>query len=51
MYNYFHDDKKIYLILEYALEGELFKELQKCKKFSEERTARVSISVASVDMH
>jgi len=46
MYNYFQDDKKIYLILEYALEGELFKELQKCKKFSEERTARYIFQVA-----
>jgi len=27
MYGYFYDDKRIYLILEYAPKGELYKEL------------------------
>ncbi|XP_003697843.1 serine/threonine-protein kinase Aurora-2-like [Apis florea] len=41
MYGYFHDDKRIYLILEYAPNGELFKELnaQPEKRFDEIRTA------------
>lgn len=41
MYGYFHDDKRVYLILEYAPKGELFKELnaQAEKRFDEVRTA------------
>lgn len=35
--------KRVYLILEYAAKGELYKELQKCKYFSERRAATVSI--------
>ncbi|KAI1731729.1 protein kinase domain-containing protein [Ditylenchus destructor] len=46
MYNYFHDDKKVYLILEYALHGELFKELQKCRRFPEERAAKFIFQVS-----
>lgn len=41
MYNYFHDEKKIILILEYALGGELFKELQRKKRFDEPTSAKV----------
>jgi serine/threonine protein kinase len=29
LYGFFWDDKKIYLILEYATEGEVYKELRK----------------------
>ncbi|XP_046735607.1 aurora kinase C-like [Diprion similis] len=41
MYGYFHDDRRIYLILEYAPKGELFKELkaQPNERFDEVRTA------------
>ncbi|KAG8141045.1 hypothetical protein E2320_003681 [Naja naja] len=39
LYNYFHDKKRVYLILEYAPRGELFKELQKYQRFDEQRTA------------
>uniref|UniRef100_A0A2D4NGN3 non-specific serine/threonine protein kinase n=1 Tax=Micrurus spixii TaxID=129469 RepID=A0A2D4NGN3_9SAUR len=39
LYNYFHDKKRVYLILEYAPRGELYKELQKCQRFDEQRTA------------
>ncbi|CAK5056112.1 unnamed protein product [Meloidogyne enterolobii] len=46
IHNFFHDDKKVYLILEYAVHGELFKELNRCKKFSESRTARYIFQVA-----
>lgn len=41
MYNYFYDEKRIYLILEYAAKGELYKELQKCQRFPEDRAAKV----------
>lgn len=39
MYGYFHDDKRVYLILEYAPKGELYKELnaQVNKRFDEVR--------------
>lgn len=36
--------KRVYLILEYAAKGELYKELQRCKHFSERRAATVSPS-------
>lgn len=41
MYGYFHDEKRVYLILEYAPGGELYKELnaQPNKRFDEVRTA------------
>lgn len=41
MYGFFWDKKKIYLILEYALGGELYKDLQAQpnKRYSETRTA------------
>ncbi|KAI6212512.1 hypothetical protein M3Y94_00034600 [Aphelenchoides besseyi] len=46
LYNHFHDDKKIYLILEYALNGELMKKLEKKGCFSEEETAKFIYQVA-----
>jgi aurora kinase A len=46
MYNYFQDEKKVYLILEYALNGELYKELTKHKRFPEPRTAKYIFQVA-----
>jgi len=39
LYGYFYDQKRVYLILEFAAKGELYKELQNCKIFSEERSA------------
>ncbi|CAL5378120.1 unnamed protein product [Camellia sinensis] len=39
LYGYFYDQKRVYLILEYAAKGELYKELRKCKYFSERRSA------------
>nr|XP_056719615.1 aurora kinase B [Euleptes europaea] len=39
MYNYFDDKKRVYLILEYAPRGELYKDLQKHKRFDEARSA------------
>lgn len=43
MYGFFWDEKKIYLILEYAARGEMYKYLQKDKRFSEALTAKVYI--------
>ncbi|XP_077191779.1 aurora kinase A [Paroedura picta] len=39
LYGYFHDTTRVYLILEYAPQGEVYKELQKVTKFDEQRTA------------
>jgi hypothetical protein len=41
MYGYFWDDRRVYLILEYAPRGELYKELTKRGRFSERRAAGV----------
>ena len=41
MYGYFYDEKRVYLILEYAPKGEVYKELMKRGRFSERRTAMV----------
>jgi len=41
MYGYFYDETRVYLILEYAAKGELYKELQKCGRFNDQRTATV----------
>lgn len=40
MYGYFWDDKRVYLILEYAPKGELYKELTRRGRFSERRAAQ-----------
>ena len=39
LYGYFYDHSRIYLILEFAARGELYKDLQKLKRFPEERAA------------
>ncbi|KAL8589916.1 hypothetical protein ACOMHN_024003 [Nucella lapillus] len=39
MFGYFHDKARVYLILEFAPRGELYKELQRCGRFDEKRTA------------
>ena len=41
LYNYFHDARRVYLILEYAPKGELYKALQRSHTFDEQRTATV----------
>ncbi|KAK9142001.1 hypothetical protein Syun_011401 [Stephania yunnanensis] len=46
LYGYFYDQTRVYLILEYAARGELYKELQKCKYFSEKRAATYISSLA-----
>lgn len=42
LFTYFHDTKRIFLVLEYSIKGELFKHLQREGRFSEARTAKVS---------
>ena len=42
LYGYFYDNTRVYLILEYAPRGELYKELQKCGRFDDGRAANVS---------
>jgi aurora kinase len=44
LYGYFHDSKRIFLILEFAAKGELYKQLSKYGKFDEKRSSRVSRS-------
>ncbi|XP_074644652.1 aurora kinase C-like [Tubulanus polymorphus] len=39
LYGYFYDETRVYLILEYAPRGELYKELQKFQRFDDRRTA------------
>ena len=41
LYGYFYDKTRIYLILEFAAKGELYKELQKAGRFDEKRSAKV----------
>lgn len=39
LFGYFYDQSRVYLILEFAAKGELYKELTRCTRFSEERSA------------
>jgi aurora kinase len=45
-FGYFYDKEKVYLILEYAARGELYKELQKVARFGEQRTATYVVQLA-----
>ncbi|KAF8955294.1 kinase-like protein [Flammula alnicola] len=40
LYGYFHDEKRIFLMLEFAAKGELYKQLSKVHRFSERRSSR-----------
>ena len=42
LFGFFDDEKHIYLILEYAAKGELYKELQKQGRFDETKSAKAS---------
>eukprot|EP00271_Cylindrocystis_brebissonii_P019844 TRINITY_DN627_c0_g1_i1.p1 TRINITY_DN627_c0_g1~~TRINITY_DN627_c0_g1_i1.p1 ORF type:complete len:288 (+),score=60.15 TRINITY_DN627_c0_g1_i1:505-1368(+) len=46
LYGYFYDQTRVYLILEYAAKGEVYKELQKYRQFSEKRSATYIASLA-----
>ncbi|XP_069809851.1 aurora kinase A isoform X2 [Dendropsophus ebraccatus] len=39
LYGYFHDATRVYLILDYAPRGELYRELQRCTRFDDQRSA------------
>ena len=43
LFGYFHDKSRVYLILEYAPKGELYKELQRVKRFDEKTSAKVCV--------
>jgi aurora kinase len=47
LYGYFYDQTRIYLILEFAAKGELYKSLQQCEKFDEKRSAKYIKSLAA----
>lgn len=51
LYGYFYDNDRVYLILEYAPKGELYKQLTSCKFFSEKRTATYITQIASALMY
>ena len=51
LYGYFYDAKRVYLILEFALKGELYKLLQKEKRFSETKAALYVAQLASALMY
>ncbi|KAJ3213178.1 hypothetical protein HDU67_003193 [Dinochytrium kinnereticum] len=46
LYGYFYDAKRVYLILEYAAQGELYKQLRRCQRFSEQRAANYILQMA-----
>lgn len=39
LYGYFYDESRVYLILEYAPRGELYKKLRDCQRFDEKTSA------------
>ncbi|VEU22288.1 DEKNAAC103338 [Brettanomyces naardenensis] len=47
LYGWFYDEKNVYLILEYAAKGELYKMLKDCKRFDEPRTSYYIYQVAN----
>ncbi|KAI8614645.1 serine/threonine-protein kinase 6-like protein [Chytriomyces sp. MP71] len=46
LYGYFYDAKRVYLILEYAANGEMYKQLRKVNTFSEEVAAKYIYQMA-----
>jgi serine/threonine protein kinase len=46
LYGYFYDHNRVYLILEFAKGGELYKELQDCGRFTEAKAATYILSLA-----
>ena len=53
LYGYFHDKSRIFLMLEFAGQGELYKHLSKAGRFSERRSSRYidQLSSALVYLH
>uniref|UniRef100_A0A3Q3VUG2 non-specific serine/threonine protein kinase n=1 Tax=Mola mola TaxID=94237 RepID=A0A3Q3VUG2_MOLML len=50
-YNYFHDRKRVFLVLEYAPRGEMYKELQRCGRFDDLRTATYMEEISDALMY
>ena len=48
LYGFFYDEKRIYLILEFAPQGELYKKLQEKGRFSEATAARYIYEMSQV---
>lgn len=46
MFGYFHDKSYVYVVLEYASNGSLFKKIVQERQFSEQVTAKVIIDFA-----
>ncbi|WWD18591.1 hypothetical protein CI109_103044 [Kwoniella shandongensis] len=46
LYGYFHDANRIFLVLEFAMKGELYKQLSKLGKFDEKRSSRYIAQMA-----
>lgn len=46
LYGYFDDSKRIFLVLEFAAKGELYKQLSKCGRFDEKRSSRYCAQMA-----
>ncbi|WWC62733.1 uncharacterized protein I303_105330 [Kwoniella dejecticola CBS 10117] len=46
LYGYFHDSKRIFLVLEFAMKGELYKQLSKLGRFDEKRSSRYIAQMA-----
>ncbi|DBA98110.1 hypothetical protein WJX77_005634 [Trebouxia sp. C0004] len=51
LYGYFYDHDRVYLILEYAAKGELYKQLQEAHHFDEKKTAVYIASLARALMY
>ncbi|ESO89771.1 hypothetical protein LOTGIDRAFT_124656 [Lottia gigantea] len=51
LFGYFHDKTRVYLILEYAPKGELYKELQKNVRFDEKRSSNYVRQLAEALMY
>lgn len=51
LYGWFHDNERIFLILEYAHGGELYKELHTRGHFSEKQAATVSSTLQNFFFH
>ncbi|GFT44770.1 hypothetical protein NPIL_174911 [Nephila pilipes] len=47
LYGYFYDESRVYLVLEYAPGGELYKVLQQCKRFDEKTAANYMAKIGS----
>ncbi|CAO3672258.1 unnamed protein product [Umbelopsis vinacea] len=47
LYGYFHDETRVFLILEFAAKGELYKQLQKYGKFPERIAAKYIVQMAN----